>query len=94
MAAKLASLTHKIAMQLYLVAESCNICSTPSRWPVHKLLDTPSYTGQLLEIYYFVRYILVVTPVTLHQVKVKFSLCLTKYHTIKCIGEWRQSSTH
>jgi len=43
MAAKLSRLTHKIAMHLHLVAESCTICSSRSRQPVLKLLDTPSY---------------------------------------------------
>jgi hypothetical protein len=43
MAAKLTRLTHKIAIQLHLVAESCIICSSRSRWPVRKLLDTPTY---------------------------------------------------
>jgi hypothetical protein len=38
MAAKLTRLTYKIAIQLYLVAESCTICSSRSRWPVRKLL--------------------------------------------------------
>jgi hypothetical protein len=44
MAAKLTRLTHKIAIQLHLVAERCIICSSRSRRPVLKLLDTPSYT--------------------------------------------------
>jgi hypothetical protein len=39
MAAKLTRLTHKIAIQLRLVAENCTICSSRSRWPVRKLLD-------------------------------------------------------
>jgi hypothetical protein len=43
MAAKLTRLTHKIAIQLHLMAESCTICSSRSRRPVRKLLDTPSY---------------------------------------------------
>jgi hypothetical protein len=43
MAAKLTRLTHKIAIQLHLVAESCTICSSRSRWPVWKLFDIPSY---------------------------------------------------
>jgi hypothetical protein len=43
MAEKLTRLTHKIAVQLHLVAEICTICSSRSRWPVRKLLDTPSY---------------------------------------------------
>jgi len=43
MAAKLTSLTHKIAIQLRLVARSCTICSFRSRRPVRKLLDTSSY---------------------------------------------------
>jgi hypothetical protein len=43
MATKLSRLTHKIAIQLRLVAESCTICSSNSRRPVRKLLDTPMY---------------------------------------------------
>jgi hypothetical protein len=43
MAAKLTRLTHKIAIQLHLVAESCTICSSRPRRPVRKHLDTPSY---------------------------------------------------
>jgi hypothetical protein len=40
MTAKLTRLTHKIAIQLHLVVESCTICSSRSRRPVRKLLDT------------------------------------------------------
>jgi hypothetical protein len=36
-------LTHKIAIQLHLVAESFTMCSSRYRRPVRKLLDTPSY---------------------------------------------------
>jgi hypothetical protein len=43
MVAKLTRLTHIIEIQLHLVAESCTICSSYSRWPVQKLVDTPSY---------------------------------------------------
>jgi hypothetical protein len=43
MATKLTTLTHKIAIQLHLVAESCTISSSRSKRPVRKLLDTPSY---------------------------------------------------
>jgi hypothetical protein len=32
-------MTHKIAVQLHLLAESCTICSSSSRRPVRKLLD-------------------------------------------------------
>jgi hypothetical protein len=42
MAAKLTILTHKIAIQLHVVADNCTICSSRSRRPVRKLLDTPS----------------------------------------------------
>jgi hypothetical protein len=45
--AKLTRLTHKIATQLHLVAESCTICSSRSRRPVRKLLDTPSYVAEI-----------------------------------------------
>jgi hypothetical protein len=43
MAEKLTRLTHKIAIQLHLMAESCNIYRCRSRLQVRKLLDTPSY---------------------------------------------------
>jgi len=42
MAAKLTRVTHKIAIQLHLLAESCTICISRCRWSVRKLLDTPS----------------------------------------------------
>jgi hypothetical protein len=51
MAAKLTRLTHQIAIQLHLVAESCNICSSRSRRPVRELLDTPldqAFTASLV----------------------------------------------
>jgi hypothetical protein len=48
MGAKLTRLTHKIAIQLHLVAESCTICRSRSRQPVRKLLDIPSYNVQYL----------------------------------------------
>jgi hypothetical protein len=41
MAAKLTRLTHKIAIQLHLVAESYTICSSRSRRPVRKLFIQP-----------------------------------------------------
>jgi len=43
METKLTRLTHKISIQLYLTAERFTIWSSPSRWPVRKLLDRPSY---------------------------------------------------
>jgi hypothetical protein len=43
MAANLTTLTHKIAIQLHLVAESCTICNSRSRQPVRKLLVILSY---------------------------------------------------
>jgi len=43
MAAKLTRLANKIAIQLHLVAESSTICSSCSRQPVWKVLDTPLY---------------------------------------------------
>jgi hypothetical protein len=49
MAAKLTRLTHKIAIQVHLVAQSCTICSFRSWRPVRKLLDTHSYTTKLTE---------------------------------------------
>jgi hypothetical protein len=43
LAAKLTRLTHRIAIQLHLVEESCTIFSSRSRRLVRKLLNTPSY---------------------------------------------------
>jgi len=51
MAVKLRRLTHKIATQLHLVAESCTVFSSRSRWPVRKLLGTPSYSFALEVIF-------------------------------------------
>jgi len=45
MAAKLTRLTHKMAIQLHLVAKSCTICSSRAWLPVRKLLDTPWYSS-------------------------------------------------
>jgi len=42
-AAKLTRLTHKTPVQLHPVVESFTICSSRSRRPVRKLLDTSSY---------------------------------------------------
>jgi hypothetical protein len=42
MAAELTRLTHIIAMQVHLVAETRTICNSRSRRPVWKLLDTLS----------------------------------------------------
>jgi uncharacterized protein involved in tellurium resistance len=41
MAAKVAMLTHKIAIQLYLMAESCTICISRYRRPVRKIWIQP-----------------------------------------------------
>jgi len=43
MSAKLTGLTHKIVIQLHLVAESCTICSAHYRWSVWKLLEMLLY---------------------------------------------------
>jgi hypothetical protein len=47
MAAKLIRVTHEIAIQLHLVAQSRAICSSRSRQPVWKLLDIPSYAVKI-----------------------------------------------
>jgi hypothetical protein len=51
--AKLTRLTHKIAIKLHLVAESCTICNSRTRRPVRKLLDTLSYVSNRLNSYGF-----------------------------------------
>jgi hypothetical protein len=52
MAAKLMRLTHKITIQLHLVAENCTTCSSRSRRPVRKLLDTLSYSFKKAKEYF------------------------------------------
>jgi len=42
-------MTHKIEIQLDLVAESCTICSSRSRQPVRKLLYTSQYKGHRIQ---------------------------------------------
>jgi hypothetical protein len=54
MAAKLTILTHKIAIQLHLLAESCTICSIHSiRRPVRKILDTPWHSNNIIFLFSF-----------------------------------------
>jgi hypothetical protein len=48
MGAKLTRMTHKIAIRLHVVAESCTICRSRSRRPVRKRLDKPSYNFNTL----------------------------------------------
>jgi len=43
MAAKFTRLTHKIAIQLHLMAATCTTFSSRFRRPVRKLSDIPSY---------------------------------------------------
>jgi hypothetical protein len=50
MVAELTRLTHKIAIKLHLKSESCTICSSRSRRPVRKILDTPSYLCNLVNL--------------------------------------------
>jgi len=84
MAAKLTTLTHKIAIQLQLLAESCTICNSRCRRPVRKRLDAPSYTSKIVlracrpvSTY---RIFLVVTDTT-SQLKVL-------YQTVDCKSWW------
>jgi len=51
MAAKLTRLTHKIAIRLHLVVQSCTICISRSRWPVRELMDTPSLGGSRVSVF-------------------------------------------
>jgi hypothetical protein len=44
--AKLTRLTHKIAIQLHIAAESSTICSYCSSWPVRESFDILSYVGE------------------------------------------------
>jgi len=48
--AELSRLTTKIGIQLHLVAENCTIFSSRSRWPVRKLVGTPSYMPSPLQL--------------------------------------------
>jgi hypothetical protein len=96
--AKLTRLTHKIAIQLHLVAESCSICTSRSRRPVRKLLDTHSYVRARAHNTYIHTYIHTCTHTHLptylptyrgmhgafsSRYKVQLPLCFTKHHTMK-----------
>jgi hypothetical protein len=50
-AVKLTRLTHKIAIQMHLAAESCTICSSHSRLSVRKLMVTLSYVCSSLSLF-------------------------------------------
>jgi len=63
MGAKFTRLTHKIAIQLHLVAQSYTISSSRSRRPVRKLLDTPSYTASAFTDCYLAMWQLINPPV-------------------------------
>jgi hypothetical protein len=84
MAAKLTRLTHKIAIQLHLVGESCTICNSHSRWPVRKLLDTPSCVCNLFVyallthvfVYLFIMYVCMSTYICLLYVYVCVYICV------------------
>jgi hypothetical protein len=52
MVAKLTRLTHKIAIQLQPVTESCTICSSRSTRPVRKLLDTLSCSWRSANVHF------------------------------------------
>jgi len=52
MAAKLTRMTHKIAIQLHLVAKRYTIHSSHSKRPVHKLLVMPLYFKINNKIYF------------------------------------------
>jgi hypothetical protein len=81
-AAKLARLTHKVAIKLHLVAESCTICSSRSKRLVRKLLDTPSYmlTFKVCHESYVSIIKRILNPV---KGKGKVVPCLTKHHAMK-----------
>jgi hypothetical protein len=66
MAAKLTILTHKIAVQLHLVTESCTICSSRPRRPVPSYIVTYStYTKMWVNVWLYNMNINVTCPVEL-----------------------------
>jgi hypothetical protein len=79
MAAKFTRLTHKIVIQLHLVAESSTICSSRSMRPVRKLLVTLSY---------FTRFV-----VSVWGSCRRWSKAIT-LETVGVLRDWRYSSTH
>jgi hypothetical protein len=50
MVAKLTRVTHKMAIQLHLMAQSCTICSARTRRPVRKLLVTLNFVSILQRV--------------------------------------------
>jgi len=78
MATKLARLTHKIALQLHLVAESSTIWSSRPRRPVLKFLDTPSYVQtNMIYVMLFIR----------HAARISTKLCcILLFYSIRIRG--------
>jgi len=70
MMVKLTRLTHKIAIQLHLMAVSCTICSSRSRRPVRKLLDTHSYFPSIQSNIIHLRVLLLLLVLLLLETKV------------------------
>jgi len=78
MAAELTRLTHKIAIELHLVADSCTISSSRSRRPVRKLLDTPLYLNNLRTFVGKLSIPYKDTYSTLTQMYYEYPVCITK----------------
>jgi len=86
MAAKVTRLTHKIALQLHLVVESCIISSSRSRRPFPKLLDTPSYSLHPRSID-AVLYSVTSSQLYCVSVRKKVFGCLRAVRSSKCLGD-------
>jgi hypothetical protein len=79
MTAKLTRMTHKIAIQLHLVAQSCTICSSRSRRPVFPCLISVKLTTHLHlvpRLKNVWRYIST-PPIRLHGVGLSYSTRIT-----------------
>jgi hypothetical protein len=89
MAAKLTRLTHKIVIQLHLVAENCTICSSRFRRPVRKLLDIPTY----IQIYIFICKCIDRVPKNSTEVhsKIDFKFYLHRLWCLKYDTLWNSS---
>jgi hypothetical protein len=79
MTTKHTRLTHTIAIQLHLMAETCTICSSLSRRPVWKLLDTLSYFRMFAIVLFLHMFVPVLYWAPRHE---------------GVLGEWKYSSTH
>jgi hypothetical protein len=89
---KLTRLTHKIAIQLHLVAESCTTWSSRSRWPVRKHLEPLLYVCTLRKNLYIKMYFSSLFKITHIRLFHLFMWWLFVIPSVRCVTVFIVSS--